>query len=241
VIDKSGGCCPLDAFVQLWLDLQGLAKVSRAGVVGAAMLRLGPQRPEGIASMERMVGMRKGTTFAVALVAGLLTCGWAATASADDIYVSIHGQRQGRFPGDVTVKQHAGKIRATGYSAGVVSPRDVATGQATGKRQHKPMSFTKALGTASPQIFNALITNENLTSVVIEFVRAGKTGASETYYTVKLTNASITQTSQDAKPTEGAKAEGDASTSESVALTYQKIEISSKDGTAVDDILGGAQ
>jgi type VI protein secretion system component Hcp len=36
--------------------------------------------------------------------------------------------------------------------AGVVSPRDAASGQATGKRQHKPMTITKEMDAASPAL-----------------------------------------------------------------------------------------
>jgi len=43
----------------------------------------------------------------------------------------------------------AGKLTGASY---IVSPRDSATGQASGKRQHKPVTFVKEWGAASPQL-----------------------------------------------------------------------------------------
>jgi type VI secretion system secreted protein Hcp len=182
--------------------------------------------------------LRRAAT--VALLAGVLVGGWTAQAAADEIYVTIQGQKQGHFPGDATAKQHLGKIRASGFGAGVTSPRDVGTGQASGKRQHKPITITKALGVSSPQILNALVTNENLLSVVIEFVRPTKGGGTEVYYTVKLSNAFITEISQNAAPNDASKADGDVVVSESLAFVFQKIEVTSKDGNAnaADDVSG---
>jgi type VI secretion system Hcp family effector len=56
------------------------------------------------------------------------------------------------------------------FSYGVESPRDISTGQASGKRQHQPIVITKEWGASLPQLFQALWSNEVLTSVVIQFV-----------------------------------------------------------------------
>lgn len=58
-------------------------------------------------------------------------------------------------PRDVASGQATGKRVATGDVNGdgamdeTVAPRDVATGQATGKRQHKPVSYSSGTGGAS--------------------------------------------------------------------------------------------
>jgi hypothetical protein len=39
-------------------------------------------------------------------------------------------------------------------SYGVKSPRDVATGQSSGKRTHKPVTFVKEWGASTPMLFN---------------------------------------------------------------------------------------
>src|SRR5438067_10481771 len=43
----------------------------------------------------------------------------------------------------------AGKVTGASY---IVSPRDSATGMATGKRQYAPVKFVKEWGAASPQL-----------------------------------------------------------------------------------------
>jgi len=107
----------------------------------------------------------------------------------------------------------------TAVSHEIVSPRDPASGLPTGKRQHKPISITMEWGATTPLLLNALVNNENLTSVLIGLLRNGQTVA-----TIKLTNASAAQYDE----------HGDTVT---VAFTYQKIEWTWVDGgvTAEDD------
>ena len=74
-------------------------------------------------------------------------------------------------------------------------------------------------GASTPKLINALITNENLTSVLIGLLRSGSQVA-----TIKLTNASVSdyvQTDQGAQ----------------LSFTYQKITWTWVDGgiTASDD------
>lgn len=65
---------------------------------------------------------------------------------AYEFYVSIEGSKQGKFKGESAREAHKGKIGAIGFSHEVASPRDVATGQASGKRQHMPITFVKEWG-----------------------------------------------------------------------------------------------
>jgi type VI secretion system Hcp family effector len=79
------------------------------------------------------------------------------------------------------------------FQYSVESPLDSATGQSSGKRQHKPIVITKEWGAASPQIFQALTTNEILSSVDFEFTK-NSTGEKEVVYQrITLTNAQITR------------------------------------------------
>jgi type VI secretion system secreted protein Hcp len=78
----------------------------------------------------------------------------------------------------------------------VLSPRDSASGQATGKRQHKPFVITKELDKSSPLLYKALINNENISEWELQFwtpqvAAATGVGAERQHYTVKLTNARI--------------------------------------------------
>jgi type VI secretion system secreted protein Hcp len=122
----------------------------------------------------------------LALVLGLTA--FASTAFADDILVTAQGAKQGKFPGTAA----GGKIAAKGFTFEVSAPRDMATGQASGKRQHKPIVFTKEWGTASPQFLQALQTNEVLSSVTLEFYSQTAKGTTELSHFIRLTNATVT-------------------------------------------------
>ena len=147
--------------------------------------------------------------------------GLAAPASAVEIYVAVEGTKQGKFKGESTAKQFKDQSRVLKFSYSVVSPRDVFTGQASGKRQHKPIVITRAPGAASPQFFTALVTNEVLT-VVIQFLRGNvATGVgNEVQQIITLTNARISDFLQ--------YVGDDGRWLEDVAFAFQKIEIENR-------------
>jgi type VI secretion system secreted protein Hcp len=156
-------------------------------------------------------------------------------ASAVEIYIAVEGMKQGKFKGESPAKPFKDHSRVLKFGYGVVSPRDVSTGQASGKRQHKPVVITREPGAASPQFFTALVTNEVLKSVVIQFVR-GKvaSGVSEVQQTVRLTNASISDFRQ--------YVADNGRWLEDVAFIFQQIQIENKPGAtmAVDSWVAGA-
>jgi type VI secretion system secreted protein Hcp len=135
--------------------------------------------------------------------------GAAANPDAAAGSVQITGQHQGAI----------GPINLQAVSHEIVSPRDAASGLATGKRQHKPITITKQLDQSTPLLLNALVTNENLSSVTITVNSGGNPVA-----TIKLTNASIADYV-------------DHGTTETWSFTYQKITWTWLDGgiTAQDD------
>lgn len=116
----------------------------------------------------------------------------------------------------ITVNKGATKVAdavaVLAISHEIVSPRDVGTGVATGKRQHKPMTVRMAVGASTPQLLNALVTNAVLSSVVL----------SSSSETITLTNAVMSDYQQ----------HGDTAT---FSFTYQKIEWTSGGSTAQDD------
>jgi len=150
--------------------------------------------------------------------------------------MSVQGARQGVFKGEGA---RPGQISILQLSYEVKAPRDVATGQATGRRQHSPVVVTKVLGAASPQFFTALVTNEVLPSVQIQFYRTRADGMEELYHSVRLTNATVVQVRHYMRDPQGG---GPASTRalEDVAFTFQRIEIENKSGKTlgVDDWSG---
>ena len=154
-------------------------------------------------------------------------------------WIAVKGAKQGQFKGESTVAARRGKWMAVlAFTMGVNSPRDPATGQATGKRQYQPVTIVKAWGAASPQGLAACTTNEVLTEVDLEFIRPSPTGQEVVYQTVRLTNASLSQIARFTGRPDGSEdtpSSGHTGTAvmmelERWAFTFQKIEIHDNDG-----------
>jgi type VI secretion system Hcp family effector len=84
--------------------------------------------------------------------------------------------------------QIADGIALVGLDWIVESPRDAATGQATGKRQHKPIVITIPADAASILLLGAIFTNEHLDSVELGLRHEG---AAVDYMTIALTDADV--------------------------------------------------
>ena len=126
----------------------------------------------------------------------------ATTVKSDaalNFYLRIVGQSQGEIKGDVIQRGREGLIQGIEYRHEIVSPRDAASGLATGKRQHKPITFVMEIDRSYPNLIQALVTNERLNSVELRFWKpnrlgtAGGGGAETQYMTITLTNATISR------------------------------------------------
>ena len=111
-------------------------------------------------------------------------------------YLIIKGQKQGQIKGSVIQKGREGQIEIIAFQHEIVSPRDPASGQATGKRMHKPFVFTKELDKSTPLLYNALVMNETLSTVELKcwapkMTAATGAGSEVNHYNVLLTNARI--------------------------------------------------
>jgi len=106
-------------------------------------------------------------------------------------YMTLTGATQGEIKGSTTQAGREDQIEIYGWSHEIVSPRDAASGLPTGKRQHKPITITKAIDRATPALMTALASGEAITELVLRAWRPSKTGAEEQYYTIKLTDAAI--------------------------------------------------
>jgi type VI secretion system secreted protein Hcp len=133
--------------------------------------------------------------------------------------ISVKGAKQGQFKGD----NPSGKMIGLSFETDVTSPRDVATGQASGKRQHKPVRIIKAWGPASPQFYEALVTNELLTEVLLEFVQKTPQGIEQVFFSFKLINAALSGFRQYTGPLPGSTA--DFHELEEIDFVFQKIEL----------------
>ena len=110
---------------------------------------------------------------------------------ASSFFVSIKGIRQGEFKGETGKNQT--RIPILGFSCGVASPRDPASGQAAGKRQYKPVTIFKEWGVISVQLFEALVANEVLDPVIIAEVRADPGGLEAVYMEIRLSHATVAE------------------------------------------------
>jgi type VI secretion system secreted protein Hcp len=153
-------------------------------------------------------------------------------------YITINGSIQRTFKGEITDKpSHPDQQYGLAFSYEVTSPTDRASGQASGKRQHGPVTITKEWGAASPQIFQAWVRNEVLSSVVLEFVRTDPNGTESVYQKITLTNARIVQIKSFKDLYRISDFSSDSRELESVSFSFEKILIENVPGktSAQDD------
>ena len=164
-----------------------------------------------------------------------------AAQAAYEFYMTVEGVKQGKLKGEN--QPFPGAIGCLGFQFQVEAPRDVATGQASGKRQYSPLTITTEWGPSSPQLFQALISNEAIKTVECQFFSSTPTGTQQPYATIRLTNAVVSkvqyrlETSSQGLGPPGALLED-------ISFTFQKIELQSQGGltTSMDQVtaLGAA-
>lgn len=143
-------------------------------------------------------------------------------------YLRLKGAQQGEIKGSVIQKGREGKILVLACDHEVVTPRDAATGLATGRRQHKPFTLIKELDQSSPLLYRALVNNEAITEWELQFWTPqvkGSTGAGTEvqHYTVRLSGVHLCGmhfTQHDTRNPELAR----YAESETVSFTYSRIE-----------------
>jgi type VI secretion system secreted protein Hcp len=197
--------------------------ISRLSLVGvAALVPLGAGRAPSLATMT--------TEDALRMMAG-----------ASSFEVTIEGTKQGKFKGEAA--RGGDKIAGLAFHYDVKSGRDMASGMPAGKRQHGAITFTKAVDSSSPQLFQALVSNEPLKTVTFEFRSVNATGEEFIFYQITLSNAMISEVEQYTGTGTGAAVAAkhtsavDAPLLEDVSVTFQRIEVENKVGktSAVDD------
>ena len=127
-------------------------------------------------------------------------------------------------------------LEGLAFQYGVSVPYDPATGMVTGKHEPGVVSMTKAWGAASPQLVQALVNNETLTSVRFEFYRRDPTGVEALFHRITLESAVVVGINQHIEPTY-APATANYSELEEITFAYGKITIENPPAgtTAVDD------
>ncbi len=111
---------------------------------------------------------------------------------AGNFYLEVDG-----VPGGCNIKQQEGKNALYGVAYTIVSPRDAATGLATGKRIHGPLDVVGKVDKATPLLFKKLAENANLSSVklhcwsAVTLAEGSASGGSKEIYKIELKNAVV--------------------------------------------------
>ena len=144
-------------------------------------------------------------------------------------YMTLTGETQGEIKGSVTQAGREDSILVIAVNHEVESPRDAASGLPSGKRQHKPLTITKDVDKSSPLLMAAFTQNENITDLALRFWRPSRSGREHQYYTIELSNASISSIRLEMlnnQYSENQKHE----VREHVSICYQKIIWTYEDG-----------
>lgn len=140
--------------------------------------------------------------------------------------------------GKLTSKDHSSmKHGALDFSKGVIvhafehsveSQFDHGSGQARGRRSHKPFKFIREVDSASPQFWQALCTNEAYKTAKLSAVRPGGDGKLALFHSFTLENGLCVLYRQFHGMLEGSGEKSQIHTDEleEIQLTYDKITFS---------------
>jgi type VI secretion system secreted protein Hcp len=153
-----------------------------------------------------------------------------------DAYLELHGSLQGHIKGSSTQIGREDLIIIHEVHHSIVSPRNMTSGLATGKRQHKPLVITKELDKSTPLLYDALVRNENINKFELQFWTPSASGQEVQHYTIELQNASIVEINF-TMPNNKVPELMSRKEYEEIAFCYQKIIWTWQDGgiTAEDD------
>ncbi len=108
-------------------------------------------------------------------------------------HMTLTGNTQGAdiCKGCCTMQGREDTILCQALNHEVYIPRDVQTGLPTGKRVHNALTVTKVFDQASPKLYQALTTGEQMSDVTMKYYRIDPSGKEEHYFTIKLEKAII--------------------------------------------------
>src|SRR5581483_937327 len=93
-------------------------------------------------------------------------------------YLDLQLQTSGKIKGDSTTQSlnRKDQIECWSFYHEVTAPRDQSTGQAVGRRNHKPIRIMTPVGTASALLFQALASNETVVKATFRFFKHDRSG-----------------------------------------------------------------
>jgi type VI secretion system secreted protein Hcp len=152
--------------------------------------------------------------------------------------MTTKGMKTGAFKGGSTRKGWENTTEFHGFDYVVSTAFDANRGSSSGKRRHDPVTVVAQIDKATPLYWNSLVTNEVLTTVKLDFFKPKPGGSSEeNYYTVTLTNATITSCRQFTEKESTHSESTDTYEQFEVKFAFQKIDVTWLDGgiTGSDD------
>jgi type VI secretion system secreted protein Hcp len=131
--------------------------------------------------------------------------------------------------------ERANTIECTRWTWGCRSPREGASAQITGRRQHQPVTIQKRVDKASPILFKALCRNEKVDEATFMFFEPDRAGSgNETkYMTVQLTDAYISSVSVVSDDATRSQAEQPCAMEE-VQFVFKNITMTYENGGVTD-------
>jgi type VI secretion system Hcp family effector len=163
---------------------------------------LGVGQYRGGGEFYRNIFFMKAITFSILMALVALSFVRPVHPNAFETYISFTGTKQGQFKAAAKGKggrETEGWFKIQSFDMAGEVPIDASqASSASGKRTHKPFSVTKEVDASSPLLLQSHISNETLTSVVIELVGRPASGAGEVVTErITLTNATIARYTTD--------------------------------------------
>jgi type VI secretion system secreted protein Hcp len=147
---------------------------------------------------------------------------------ADTVHLKLKGKTQGDINGESsqTSLGRADTIECFAFSMGVNSAYDLATGQATGRRQWEPMKIHKHYDRASPLIMKALVNNEQVDGK-FTFYRPDPMGdgTMQQFYSIEFSRGRVTSFRQLVYDSRDPENKGDHP-DEEVTFVFGKVVVS---------------
>ena len=148
-----------------------------------------------------------------------------ALGSGNIVFMRVQGGAvQGDILGEVTQKGREGSHTILAFSHEVISPRDLATGMATGKRQHQPFRVVKYLNKGTPLLTKAFAAGETFAAITIDIWTPTATGAELKLISYTLKKASIVSV-RPWMPNKQDSAAAAYTTAEEIAFVYQTLTV----------------
>jgi type VI secretion system secreted protein Hcp len=145
-------------------------------------------------------------------------------------YIAIKGATQGEITKDASTASSIGNIWQEGHEGESI----VYAFQSNAIVPREPSVFVKPLDKASPMLWQALATGENL-EVELKFWRTSISGTQEHYYTIKWTDAVLVE-GKAILPDTNDSANDSRGHQEEWSFTYRKCEWThEKAGTSASD------